>query len=81
MDLLNLGTRSGGGVNGVHGIPPGTSSGDRSSPVLLLLAHANDMLSAHRKRAADETGALEAKNKGLPAKIERDPPSRARSIG
>src|SRR5581483_11591663 len=40
--------------------------------LLFLVAHATYMfLSAHRKRAAAETDALEAKYKGLPAQIER----------
>ena len=40
--------------------------------VLFLVAHASYMLfSAHRKRAAAETDALEAAHKDLPAKIER----------
>jgi cytochrome b subunit of formate dehydrogenase len=40
--------------------------------VLFFVAHASYMLfSAHRKRAAAETDALEAAHKGLPAKIER----------
>jgi cytochrome b subunit of formate dehydrogenase len=40
--------------------------------VLFLVAHASYMLfSAHRKRTAAETDALEASRKDLPAKIER----------
>jgi formate dehydrogenase subunit gamma len=40
--------------------------------VLFLVAHASYMLfSAHRKRSAAETDALEASRKDLPAKIER----------
>lgn len=40
--------------------------------VLFLVAHASYMvLSAHRKRAAHETDALEAARKDLPAKIDR----------
>ncbi len=40
--------------------------------VLFFVAHASYMLfSAHRKRSAAETDALEAANKNLPAKIER----------
>jgi len=40
--------------------------------VLFLVAHASYMLfSAHRKRAAAETDALEASHKDLPVKIER----------
>ena len=40
--------------------------------VLFFVAHASYMLfSAHRKRSAAETDALEAANKNLPAQIER----------
>ena len=40
--------------------------------VLFFVAHASYMLfSAHRKRTAAETDALEAQHKNLPAKIER----------
>jgi cytochrome b subunit of formate dehydrogenase len=40
--------------------------------IMFLVAHASYMvLSAHRKRSAEEMAAIEAANKGLPEKIER----------